>query len=177
MAKSLNSLEPTTGASKHHPSSFRHAQSPQLKSQIVFSGNGKTKQEFRLEADINIIMARYQQTGVIDFVSKHQPRYQDVTGLDYYEAMLTVSESRSMFQDLPAQLRERFKNDPGQFLDYVQDPDNTEEMRELGLLKASPKPAEAPAATKPPSPTNSSPPTAQAPPAAAPEAGLPASKS
>lgn len=36
---------------------------------------------------------------------------------------------------LPAKVRDRFSNDPGKFLAFVDDPKSREEMYELGLAK------------------------------------------
>jgi hypothetical protein len=44
-----------------------------------------------------------------------------------------------MFMSLPAKIRSRFQNDPGAFLDFVQNPENRDEMIELGLAKAQPR--------------------------------------
>ena len=44
-----------------------------------------------------------------------------------------------MFADLPSSIRTKFNNDPAQYLDFVQDPEKLEEMRELGLALADPE--------------------------------------
>lgn len=120
----------------------------------------RTKQSFRDECDINIIMGRYLQTGVIDFVAKHSPQYGDVTGADFQTAMQTVAQANSMFADLPSSLRERFGNDPAQFLDFVADDKNRAEAAQLGLLSKEAQQAiknaaqAANAASPTPTPTN-----------------------
>lgn len=111
------------------------AYDPKLRVQLVFpAGEGRTKQSFKDECDVNKIMARFTRTGVLDFASKFSPRYEDVTGADFQSAMDTVARANSMFQELPAELRRRFKNDPVVFLDFVDDPANADKARELGLL-------------------------------------------
>lgn len=96
---------------------------------------GRTKQSFRDDADINTIIKRFLRTGVLDYANKHQPRYGDATGIEYNAAMATVAAAKSMFNDLPADLRARFENEPAQFLDFIQDPSNYSEAEKLGLLK------------------------------------------
>lgn len=93
------------------------------------------KQSFKAECDINTIMAKFIQTGVLDFVAKHEGRYGDCTGLDFQVAQQIIADASSMFQDLPAQVRARFENDPAQFLEFMEDPNSREEARELGLLR------------------------------------------
>jgi phage internal scaffolding protein len=94
------------------------------------------KQSFKDECDINVLMARYLQTGLIDFVEEHEPQYGDCTGVpgDFQTAMNTVIQAETMFADMPAKLRARFENDPGKFLDFVQTDANRKEALELGLI-------------------------------------------
>jgi hypothetical protein len=39
-----------------------------------------------------------------------------------------------MFEDLPSSIRSRFENQPSQFLDFVHDENNLQEMQQMGLL-------------------------------------------
>ncbi|WNK13493.1 MAG: internal scaffolding protein [Microvirus sp.] len=124
---------------------------------ITFTDLSRTKQQFKDECDINVIMARYQDTGVLDFVNKHSPQFLDATGQDFQTSMQTVADARSMFMDLPSSLREKFQNDPAQFLDFVHDEKNLPEMAEMGLLRPdyvppAPSPANGGAEPSAPSP-------------------------
>ncbi len=101
---------------------------------LVETGPSMTKQAHKDECDINRIMAKYQKTGVITHVSRYSMEYGDATNLDYQTALNTVLEAQRMFADLPSSVRRRFDEDPAQFLAFVQDPENVEEMRSLGLV-------------------------------------------
>lgn len=114
---------------------FITAYGPKVKVMETFPADGRTKQSFKDECDINQIMARYQTTGVLDFVAKHQAQYGDCTGIEFQQGLDIIRQAREMFADLPSKLRARFSNDPGEFLDFVQDPANLEEAAQLGLLK------------------------------------------
>lgn len=114
------------------------AYSPKKRVQLKCSTLGRTKQAFKDECNINTIINRFLRTGVMDFAQKNQARYGDVTGIEYQSAMNTVAAAKSLFNELPAQLRDRFDNEPALFLDFVQDKRNEEEARELGLLKPKP---------------------------------------
>lgn len=105
----------------------------------------RTKQQFKDECDINIIISRYLRTGQLDHIQKLQPRYGDVTGIEYQDAMLTVAAAQTLFNELPAKIRDRFENEPAQFLEFVQDDKNRKEAEELGLLKPVQPTSEAPA--------------------------------
>lgn len=114
--------------------------------------HGRTKQSFKDESDINNIMARYNKTGVLEYTARYQPRYADVTGADFTSSMQKVALAKSMFNALPAFVRDRFSNDPARFLEFVQNPANEAEAIELGLLKkgaeSPPQPADAPASAE-----------------------------
>lgn len=90
-------------------------------------------QSFKNECDINRIMAKYQLSGAIDWVAKHEGQYGDVTGIDFDRAMATIVKAQDMFADLPSSVRNRFQNNPAAFFDFMHDPGNAEEMIKLGL--------------------------------------------
>lgn len=110
---------------------------------------GRTKQEFRDDTDINNIMARFEKTGLVDFVNEHEPHYGDVTGLEFQTAMNQVIAAQALFDDLPANVRKRFNNEPEAFLDFVNDPQNLDEALRLGLVTKRPSdPTPEPKATE-----------------------------
>jgi len=124
---------------------FRSSYSPSRK---VFAEVGDPDagavQSFKDECDINKIMSKYQKTGALDWVNKHGAQYGDVTAMDFMDAMDTVVKGREMFDALPSSIRDRFRNDPAEFLDFMHDEKNLPEMRELGLAKAPPEPEPTP---------------------------------
>lgn len=129
---------------------MRSIYSPKLRVQLVCrEGSGRTRQSFKAECDINNIMARFQRSGVLDFVNKREPQYMDCTGVQFQAAMDLVAGAQSMFQELPSSIRNRFDNDPAAFLDFVQDPENAQELVDMGLAKARPS-QEAPQAPEAP---------------------------
>ena len=99
-----------------------------------------TKQSFAAECDINTIMARYEHTGVLDFVNENEARYGEFSAVDYQEAQNIVASANSMFAAMPAALRSRFDNEPAKFLDFVNDERNYLEALDLGLVNARPEP-------------------------------------
>lgn len=93
-----------------------------------------TQQHMRNECDINTIMRRWQKTGVINHVNTHAGDYGDyVNAVEYQEALNAVIEADNAFNSLPSSLRKKFDNSPAEFLQFVQNPDNLEEMYDLGL--------------------------------------------
>lgn len=102
--------------------------------QIKFNKRTPTKQSFKDECDINNIMATYAKTGSTSHLNRKQPQYGYASGHDFAQSMRIVTQANADFAALPSEVRSRFANDPGQFLNFVQDPDNLEEMADLGLL-------------------------------------------
>ncbi len=98
-------------------------------------GPSRTKQSFRAESEIENIMARYVKTGIIDHLSRFGAEYGFASSVSFHEAMNVVSKAEQMFDALPAAVRQRFSSDPGEFLEFVQNPENQEEMIKLGLAE------------------------------------------
>lgn len=97
-------------------------------------GESRTRQSFADESNINVIMERYRQTGIVEHVNKVQGRYGDYSVVpSYQEAMEKIKRAHDMFMTLPSDIRAKFQNDPGEFLAFASDPKNEEEMIELGL--------------------------------------------
>lgn len=105
--------------------------------QIDAGGESSTKQSFKKECDINVIMAKYQKTGAITHFNKHQQNYGMADGQTFQDAMNLVCEAQEMFNDLPSSIRSRFGNDPAAFLDFVQNDENADEMARMGLIEQS----------------------------------------
>lgn len=104
-------------------------------------GESMTKQSFKQECDINNIVKKYQKDGAVTHAVKYGGTYGFASGQTFQDAMNLCVSAQQMFEDLPSDIRNKFSNDPGQFLDYVQDPANAEEMEELGLVVEDPAPA------------------------------------
>jgi len=103
-----------------------------------------TKQSFAAECDINTIIAQYEQTGILPEQTM-APRYGDTTLLpDFQNAMDLIANANASFASLPASVRKRFNNDPGDFVAYLSEPGHEAELRELGLLPALQATQEAP---------------------------------
>lgn len=101
-----------------------------------------TVQEPRDECDINTIVERFGLTGHLPVIEE-LPMQGDFTGVSsFQEALLEVQKAQATFDSLPANLRTRFANNAGMFVDFCSDPANKDELGRLGLLK----PVEAPPA-------------------------------
>lgn len=95
---------------------------------------GRTKQSFKDECDINNIVKRYETLGQLPDLIKADPRYGDFSSVpDYQTSIMIVQKAQEQFDVLPSRVRERFANDPERFLAFAQDPKNAREMVSMGL--------------------------------------------
>lgn len=100
--------------------------------------DGRTKQSFKDETDINIIMKRAQKSGTISHLNKYQPLYGDFSEFDFFAAQLKLAEGREIFDALPPELRNEFNQEPAAFFDYVNDPANKDRLDKLLPALAEP---------------------------------------
>ncbi len=90
--------------------------------------DGRTKQAFKDETDINKILQRAQKTGTISHLNKHEARYGDYSGFDFFGAQLQLAKGREIFDDLPSEIRSEFNQNPAAFFAYVNDPVNKDDL-------------------------------------------------
>lgn len=101
------------------------------------AGTGRTKQEFRNDADINSIIAKYRRTGVLP-PSAHRSaaRFGDFSQIpDFTEMCARVDAARDLFLALPSAVRKAFDHDPGKFIAATQSREGMEKLVELGIAK------------------------------------------
>lgn len=93
------------------------------------------QQHFKDECDINVILEKFNVTGLLPD-APISPKYGDFSGIsDYHTAMNRVIAAQHEFGALPAQIRARFQNDPAQLIEFLQDEKNRPEAEELGLVE------------------------------------------
>lgn len=137
---------------RRHPRVQKHFTKPSL-----------VKTDMQNECDINQIMKKFERNGLIEHLNEHQAQYGDFTNAPgYHDAMNIVIEADNMFASVPAKIRSQFNNDPAQFLEYVQDPKNKDDLEKMGLATAPLSVPDAPKASEPTPtpPEKTTPPTA-----------------
>lgn len=98
-----------------------------------------TKQSFMDECDVNLLVKRSEQGQHTRHINPNTPIYGDFSNVDDYSAALSKMRlAETAFDNLPKQIRDRFDHDPGQLLDFMDDKENVDEARQLGLLPAAP---------------------------------------
>lgn len=116
-----------------------------------------THQSFKEECDINTIVERFGLTGQLPDDIR-MPLTGDFTEAvnDYQTALNMIIAADNEFMKLPAQVRERFRNDPAELISFLENEQNRDEAERLGIinkrLQEEPKPLAANAASGTPSP-------------------------
>ena len=98
---------------------FQTAYGPRERQNAPVAGISITEQHHKKSCDINSIVAKYQKTGLVDHINKHEAKYGDVSGYDYKTAQDLVAEQKTIFYELPSQVRAEFDNDPANYLDLI----------------------------------------------------------
>lgn len=105
---------------------------------------GKTVQSHKEECDINTIAYRFGLGHPIP-QSVRLPHYGDFTGIDdYASALAAINDAEASFSAMPAKLREKFGNDPQNFVAFCSDSGNRQAAIDLGLIPRVPDPAGTP---------------------------------
>lgn len=101
----------------------------------------QAQQSFREEVDINTIVTRFGLTGELpeNVRVPISGDFHDQVN-DYQTALNMVIEADNAFMQMPASVRERFANNPAKFIEFLEDKDNLEEARKLGVAMPAPPP-------------------------------------
>lgn len=95
-----------------------------MKPGIIFKDPSATLQSFKNDADINCIIARYENTGVLvdpTVPVSRIPEFGDFSDMpDYQTAQNVIIAAKNAFDTLSSKIRERFNNDPAAYFDFVQ---------------------------------------------------------
>ncbi len=96
-----------------------------------------TEQAHKNECNVNLIIKKYDKTGLIEHVSKFEGTFGDQTGLEFKQAQDMITGAIRLFQMLPADIKKRFKQSPEHLLRFMEDENNRDEAIKLGLIKAT----------------------------------------
>lgn len=107
----------------------------------------RTQQHQADETDINLIVKRYMQTGILPQTAL-APLYGDFSEpMSFHEAQNRIRAAQEAFMLIPPEIRARFDNDPGKFVAFAEDPANEDELVRLKLRNPRPAPSPSQGAT------------------------------
>jgi phage internal scaffolding protein len=103
------------------------------------SGESMTQQHFQEETEINNILRSHDRNGVIEHIHRGNAIYADFSEItDLSDALHQIKEAQAEFLNIPSKIREKFQNDAGQFFKFASDPNNLDQLREMGLANPEP---------------------------------------
>lgn len=107
--------------------------------QLNTGSESYVQQQFKDDCDIHVIVNKFRQ-GLPVHVMEQPPLFGDFSDVkDFQEAQNLIASTSQFFESLPSDLRARFGNNPAQFLEFVNNPDNIEEAISLGILQKAPE--------------------------------------
>lgn len=107
---------------------------------LVCSDESLAIQSAENECNINTIVKRFGLTGELP-ADVAMPQSGDFTNIpDFHTAMNIVRSAQEEFLRVPADIRERFANDPGKLMSFLDDDANRDEARKMGFLRPEPVP-------------------------------------
>lgn len=133
MSKAYREYNGIVGESTTDPDMRNFCQRP---GRIDKDGNPEyfTEQNHKKECDVNLIIKKYDRTGLIEHVSRFEAKYGDMTGFDFKTMQDKVKNMENIFGQLPAEIRKRFANTPEKLLEFMEDENNRPEAIKLGLI-------------------------------------------
>lgn len=93
--------------------------------------DGRTKQSFKDETDINKMLERAQLAGTLSHIEKHGAFYGDFADFDFDEAQFALARATSIFAELPSEVRKEFDQNPGRFFEFVNNPENIDRLPDV----------------------------------------------
>lgn len=95
--------------------------------------DGRTKQAFKDQCDVNKILKKAQVAGGLSHVQKYSEAvYGDFDGeFTLLDAQERIAKAGRIFADLPSEVRKEFGHNPLAFVSFAADPKNNDKLREL----------------------------------------------
>lgn len=107
-----------------------------IRLQTVYERPSRCNPDYKDEVDVNNIMNRFLKTGQLTHINQIPmiaTEDQVISSLDLQESIHQVREAEAMYNSLNKKLKKQFKN-PQELLQFLDDPKNWDEAREIGLL-------------------------------------------
>jgi len=97
-----------------------------------------TEQSHKDEVNINKIVKRHGIDMLQKVAALQEPQFDDLPNNDFEEAMIAVTKAQQTFDQLPSVTRKFFDNNPALFMDYIHNPENQDNLVDMGLATHKP---------------------------------------
>lgn len=100
----------------------------------IFTQKSKTQQHPKDEVNVNRILDKYRETGLVSHVATRAAQYGDFSDVGTFQDVIhKVQAAQDLFDQIPSDIRKKFDNDPAKFIEFCSNPDNIDDLREMGL--------------------------------------------
>lgn len=125
---------------------------------IYEAGEPVVEESHAGSTSVQWIVDQFTRTGVLEHNAQFAGTYGEFVSGDVYElAQNAIASANSMYESLPEGVRQQFPGGTEQFLEFIQDQNNVEEIKALGLttdhleqIETQPIPTPPPAPETPP---------------------------
>ena len=101
--------------------------------------DGRTKQAFKDQTDINKILHRAAKGDTISHLAKHGAVYGDFSDIDdLMQAHDRLQKGMEIFEALPGEVKREFNQSPQEFFNFVNDPKNADDLARVLPQLAAP---------------------------------------
>ncbi len=91
--------------------------------------DGRTKQAFADESDINKLLVRAQKGDSLSHLAKHGAMYGDFSDVDdLLTSQARLARGQRIFDELPGEIKREFNQSAGAFYNFVNDPANRDDL-------------------------------------------------
>lgn len=112
-----------------------------------FSDEVLTDQSEKQSCCVNHMMKQYAKTGLLPSVNRKEPVYGDLSEVpNFMQAHEIMQHAKTLFYELPSEIRNKMNHDPAQLEMFIKDPANREicAKYKLIILKDDPAAKDAP---------------------------------
>lgn len=102
---------------------------------VLTKTSGKSNVEQHHRTEIKKMVERAEREGLFRASTRFEGEMDDFPAYDFMEAQFHMARANSMFESLPSQVRQKFDNNPAAFMQFANNPDNAQEMVNMGLKR------------------------------------------
>ena len=114
----------------------------------------RVEQSHKDEVNINNIVKRHGLDLIAKTAALQQFQFDDNPNNDFQETMNAILKAQDSFSSVPSDIRKQFDNNPAQFMDFIHNPENQQQLIDWGLASApeTPQPVEVVVTNQPETP-------------------------
>jgi phage internal scaffolding protein len=84
--------------------------------------------------DIKQIIRNAKKGIISNHLKKYDGQFMNLpNSVDYHGAQIVIAKAKEMWATVPAKVRASFNNDPSAYVDFMQNPENYEKIKDMGM--------------------------------------------